>query len=60
MRWVNTFPPVLIQELTKSTDSFYDLEYLKTQFAQLSALVEKKQKQQLQNQEQAQPSDEKG
>jgi hypothetical protein len=32
MRWVNTFPPVLIQELTKSTGSVFDLEYLKTQF----------------------------
>jgi len=60
MHWVNTFPPVLIQELTKSTDSFFDLEYLKTQFASLSGLVEKKQKQQIQNQDQAQPSDEKG
>jgi hypothetical protein len=60
MRWVNSFPPVLIQELTKSADSFFDLQYLKTQFVLLSGLTEKKQKQHIQILEQAQPGDERG
>lgn len=60
MRWVNSFPPVLIQELTKSADSFFDLQYLKTQFELLSGLAEKKQKQHIQILEQAQPGDERG